>query len=80
MDWKKLISGSDVRGTAVGDDAVLTPHVACCLGMAFARFLAEKKGRSVTEISVGIGRDSRISGPALLRAAAEGVSRAGASV
>ena len=46
MDWMKLKSGSDVRGTAVGDNAVLTPHVASCLGMAFANFLAERLGKS----------------------------------
>lgn len=80
MDWMKLKSGSDVRGTAVGEDAVLTPSVATALGMAFARMLAERSGKSVSQITVAIGRDSRISGPALLKAAAEGVSRAGATV
>ena len=35
MDWMKLKSGSDVRGTAMGENALLTPHVAQCLGMAF---------------------------------------------
>ena len=80
MDWRQLISGSDVRGKAVGDDAPLTPRVAECLGIAFARFLAEKKHKSVTQISVGLGRDSRISGPALAEAVARGVSKAGASV
>lgn len=80
MDWMKLKSGSDVRGTAVGDNALLTPAVATALGMAFARKLAEKSGKSVTQITVAIGRDSRISGPALLKATAEGVSRAGATV
>ena len=79
-DLKKLISGSDVRGRALGDDAPLTPRVATCLGMAFARFLAEKLNKPVAQISVGLGRDSRITGPALLRAAAEGIAKAGASV
>ena len=80
MDWMKLKSGSDVRGTAVGDNAVLTPRVAMCLGMAFARFVAEKKGKPVSQVTIALGRDSRISGPAILRGAAEGVSKAGASV
>ena len=80
MDWLKLKSGSDVRGVAVGDGATLTPHVAQCLGMAFARFAAQKTGKSVTQLTIAIGRDSRISGPALLKAAAEGISRAGAAV
>ena len=80
MDWHKLISGSDIRGVAVGDDAQLTPRVAMCLGMAFAHYLAQRYNKPVHEISVGLGRDSRITGPALLRAAAEGISKAGASV
>lgn len=80
MDWMKLKSGSDVRGVAVGEHAPLTPRVAACLGMAFARFVAEKKHKPVSQVIIAVGRDSRISGPALLRGAAEGVSKAGASV
>ena len=80
MDWMKLKSGSDVRGVAVGENRTLTPHVAACLGMAFARFVAEKKHRSVTQVTIALGRDSRISGEELLHAAAEGVSKAGAAV
>ena len=80
MDWMKLKSGSDVRGVAVGENRALTPHVAACLGMAFARFVAEKKHKSVTQVTIALGRDSRISGAELLRAAAEGVSKAGAAV
>ena len=80
MDWMKLKSGSDVRGVAVGEDAVLTEHVAECLGMAFARFVADRVGKPVSQVTVAIGRDSRVSGPAIAQAAARGVSRAGASV
>ena len=43
LDWTKLKSGSDVRGTALGENAVLTEHVAQCLGMAFARYVAQKE-------------------------------------
>lgn len=80
MDWMQLKSGSDVRGVAVGENAVLTPHVAQCLGMAFARFVAAKENKPVTQVTIAIGRDSRISGPAIQQAAAEGVSKAGATV
>ena len=80
MDWMKLKSGSDVRGVAVGENAPLTEHVAMCLGMAFARYVAKHVGKPVTQVTIAIGRDSRISGPALLHAAAEGVSKAGAAV
>lgn len=80
MDWMKLKSGSDVRGTALGDAPQLTPHVAQCLGMAFARYIAQLENKPVTQVTIALGRDSRLSGPELLTATAEGISRAGASV
>ena len=79
MDWLKLKSGSDVRGTAVGEDAELTSDIAKALGMAFAEWIARRKNKPVSEVLISLGRDSRVSGPMLLQAAAEGVCRAGAS-
>ena len=79
MDYRKLKSGSDVRGVAVGEDATLTEAVTKALGTAFALYVAEKTGKSVDEISIALGRDSRVSGPALLKAAAEGIAAAGAT-
>lgn len=64
MDWMKLKSGTDVRGTALGDAPLLTAHVAQCLGMAFARYVAQKAGKPTTQITIALGRDSRLSGPA----------------
>ncbi|MBR1686226.1 MAG: phosphomannomutase/phosphoglucomutase [Clostridia bacterium] len=78
--WQKLKSGSDVRGVAVGEHPALTPHIAKCLGMAFARFTASSVGKPVSQVTIAIGRDSRVTGPTLADAAAEGISRAGASV
>lgn len=80
LDWMKLKSGSDVRGTALGENALLTEHVAQCLGMAFARYVAQKEGKPITQITIAVGRDSRLTGPALLQATAEGISRSGAAV
>ena len=80
MDWMKLKSGSDVRGTAVGENATLTERVATCLGMAFAKYMAQKLDKPVAQVTIALGRDSRISGPQLLQATAEGVSKAGATV
>ena len=80
MNWLQLKSGSDVRGRAVGEDAPVNESVATALGMAFAQRLAVEKNKPVGQVTVAIGRDSRITGPVLLKAAAEGVCRAGASV
>lgn len=78
MDYRKLKSGSDVRGVAVGEGAVLTADVAKTLGVAFARYVAQKTGKAVSQLRIALGRDSRVSGPALLLAAAEGIAAAGA--
>lgn len=78
MDFKKLKSGSDVRGVAVGPDAALTQDVAQTLGAAFARYVAQKYGKPAGEVSIALGRDSRVSGPELLAAAARGVAGEGA--
>ncbi len=80
MDWMTLKSGSDVRGIAVGEDAVLTLDVARSLGSAFVRMLAAHTGKAADSLIVSIGRDSRISGPELLSAAASGMAQAGAKV
>ena len=79
-DWKRLKSGTDVRGVAMGDHVTLTAEHVRTLGTVFARFVAERTGRPVNEVTVALGRDSRVTGESLLAAAAEGVSRAGASV
>ena len=80
MDWMALKSGSDVRGVAVGEDAVLTSNVAQALGAAFVHMLCAHTGKAARSLSVSIGRDSRISGPELLSAIAAGMAKAGANV
>ena len=79
MDYKKLKSGSDVRGVAIGADATLTADVAKTLGMAFTEYMAQRLGKSARELSVAVGRDSRISGPALLDAVCKGIAACGAT-
>ena len=59
MDWVSLKSGSDVRGTAIGEGTVLTDEIARALGFVFARKLAEDQGKDIGEITVALGRDSR---------------------
>ena len=78
MNYQALKSGSDVRGVAVGEDAVLTADVAQTLGMAFVQFLAQREKLPPEKITVALGRDSRVSGPDLLAAAAKGIAAMGA--
>lgn len=78
MDLQLLKSGSDVRGVALGSGAVLSAAIVKRLGAAFARYLAALNHCAANDISVAVGRDSRLSGPSLLAAACEGVAFAGA--
>jgi phosphomannomutase len=80
----KLQNGSDIRGTAVegveGEHVNLTEDACNRIGQAFALWLAAKLGRQVTSLKIGIGRDARISGPALSTAAAHGLTAQGCKV
>jgi phosphomannomutase len=63
----KLQNGSDIRGIALegiaGEHITLSADASNKIGQAFAFWLAEDTGKPVTELTVGIGHDSRISGP-----------------
>ncbi len=83
-ELSKLQNGSDIRGIALegveGEKVNLTPAAAEILARAFAEFLSVKTGKAVNELKIGIGRDSRLSGPDLLNAAAKGFKKSGATV
>lgn len=86
MDWSALQNGSDIRGVAMAAADVpesgvnLTPAVVRRLGRAFLDWLVRAVGRDAETLTVSIGRDSRISGPPLLAALAQGVRDGGARV
>ena len=80
INYQSLKSGTDVRGCAMGENAVLTNEVALCIGGAFITWLSEKTGKHPEQMTVAIGRDSRITGPEILAACAEGMARCGAQV
>ncbi len=79
MSYSELQNGSDIRGIALenetGDAVNLTPKAVFDLGIAFASWLKAKTGKD--SVRIVIGRDSRLSGEDLLKAAAEGINRSG---
>ena len=79
MDFKKLKSGSDVRGVAMGDNTVLTPETAETLGRAFVAFLAQRLLKKPEQLTIAVGRDSRLSGPQLLQGVVKGITSTGAT-
>ncbi|MFO8151789.1 MAG: phosphomannomutase/phosphoglucomutase [Thioalkalivibrio sp.] len=86
MDWKALQNGSDIRGVALAPaggadaDVNLTPAVVRRIGSAFARWLGQTLEREPRALTIAVGRDSRISGPALAAALSEGIAAQGARV
>lgn len=84
FNWAKLQNGSDIRGVAiagVADEPVnLTPEVAGRLGQAFVTWLADKLDKPTAQLQIGVGRDSRISGPELMQAVMAGMTTQGSGV
>lgn len=84
FNWKKLQNGSDIRGVAlegIADEKVnLTPEVATILGQAFGHWLTQKTAKNPSELTISIGRDSRISGEKLTEAVTEGIISTGCNI
>ena len=76
-DLLKLKSGSDIRGTAIGPRAVLTADTVTRFAAGFALW-CRQSGHPLK--TAAIGRDSRLSGPTLLKAAANGLRAMGVDV
>ena len=83
-DYSKLQNGSDLRGVALpgvaGEDVNLTPEAARDFGAAFGLWLQQRGGKKASELTVAVGRDSRISGPDLQKGVIEGLTAAGVNV
>ncbi|AFY72721.1 phosphomannomutase [Synechococcus sp. PCC 7502] len=83
-NWKKLQNGSDIRGVAIAgvvDEPVnLTPEITQILGQAFTQWLTQKVNKPVAELTISVGRDSRLSGLSLTEAVIAGITSIGARV
>ncbi len=67
MNYEKLKSGTDIRGVATnkgGKAVILTDRAVYDITAAFAVWLKEKVNKD--NITVSVGRDSRITGPAIM--------------
>lgn len=77
-EWKKLQNGSDIRGVATytkgGEPVNLTYDKVKYITRAFLKWLSEKKAKSEQDLTIGVGTDSRISGPELKSAVIEASS------
>lgn len=81
FNWPQLQNGSDIRGVALegveGEAVNLTPDITKILGMAFVCWLSQNLNKPVGELTVAVGRDSRISGPTLMTAVLAGITEMG---
>jgi phosphomannomutase len=75
---KELKSGTDIRGTALGENPTLTPERAELFGKAFITFL-EQRGAAVPP-TVAVGQDPRLSGEGLKEGLIRGLRAMGAQV
>ncbi|MEL6440948.1 MAG: phosphomannomutase/phosphoglucomutase [Cyanobacteria bacterium J06621_8] len=83
-DWKQLQNGSDIRGVALegvpGESVNLTPEVVKTIGNAFVQWLSQQTNKPTDELTIALGRDSRISGETLSQSVIEGMAIAGCQV
>ena len=81
--WKILKSGTDIRGVATETEEHtinLTDETVERIIKGFALWLEEKTGKQSGDMTVSVGRDSRISGPRIQSAVLRGLTEAGCRV
>jgi len=80
----KLQNGSDVRGVAIegieGESVNLTPEAVNLIGQAFAAWLADRTGKDVSALKIGVGHDSRVTADKMKHAFISGLAAAGAVI
>ncbi|MDB9312543.1 phosphomannomutase/phosphoglucomutase [Spirulina sp. CS-785/01] len=84
VNWDQLQNGSDIRGVAlsgVPDEPVnLTPEVAQTLGKAFVQWLSQTLNKPTPDLTISLGRDSRLSGEDLMGATMAAIKSLGCRV
>jgi len=83
-EWKALQNGSDIRGIALegveGQTVNLTEDVVNRIGKAFVLWLSSKVEKDFPDLKIGIGMDSRLSGPQLKEAVIDGITSLGCQI
>lgn len=82
--WKHFKSGTDIRGVALdgveGEPLDLTDEVVEAIAAAFAVWLARRTGKACDQLSITVGRDSRLSGPRIRDAVVRSLTAGGVQV
>ncbi|NCO75063.1 MAG: phosphomannomutase/phosphoglucomutase [Cyanobacteria bacterium] len=84
INWQKLQNGSDIRGVALtgvaGEEVNLTPEVVAIISKAFSLWLSQQKHKPTSELTISLGRDSRLSGETLMNASLNAIASLGVKV
>lgn len=84
MFYLSLQNGSDVRGVAmegIANQSINLPQDVCeNIAKAFAVWLSEKSQKPLASLRIGLGRDSRITGPSILKWSSEAMAKLGVTV
>lgn len=82
--WKKLKSGTDIRGVAsegvAGEDVNLTDDTLGKLADGFALWLSERTGKMTADLTIAIGHDSRVSAKRIFNAVSGALLSSGVRV
>ena len=82
--YKQFKSGTDIRGVASegveGQSVNLTDDVVADMADGFVHWLSKKVSKKPSELKISVGRDSRISGPHIMKITTERFKRCGAEV
>lgn len=82
--YKQFKSGTDIRGVASegvqGQSVNLTDDVIANMADGFVLWLANKVGKAPNELTISVGRDSRISGPHIMEITTGRFKACGANV
>lgn len=81
---QKLQNGSDIRGVAMegipNETVNLTPEIIAKIAQGFVTWLTEKLEKTTSELTISVGRDSRLSGEILSQAVTTAMTEMGCDV
>ncbi|MDD6276199.1 MAG: phosphomannomutase/phosphoglucomutase [Clostridia bacterium] len=84
MSLQRFKSGTDIRGYAAEEFAdnelYISDEFVKKVSVSFAKWLSEKQNKPISELTVSVGRDSRLSGPRIRDAAEAALSSLGVCV
>ena len=84
MSYSNLKSGTDIRGVAAdgfeNDPLFLSDKIIKQVALSFADMLSERSGKTLSELKIAVGHDSRVSAERISSAVKDALTSKGVSV